>query len=106
MPGVKLGCLPPEESANLTRAVLDLYKLGYTRGFKAGADLDDVTPPRRDALEEQWLKRGLLARMREYWQGFKKSLRSIRATIIRKARRKPHRRFPTETLSSNWVIRR
>jgi len=40
--------------------------------------------------------------MREYWQKFKKSLRSIRATVIRSLR---PRRFPTESLSGNLSIR-
>src|SRR5262245_35857094 len=38
LPGVNLGCLPPEESAKLKRAVLDLYRLIHASGFKAGAD--------------------------------------------------------------------
>jgi hypothetical protein len=108
MPGVNLGCLPPEESAKLKRAALDLYRLGHARGFKAGADhalnaTVKAIPLLRNALQMQWLKRWLWARTREYSQEFKKSLRSIRATIIRSPRR---RRFPTEALSGNWVIRR
>jgi hypothetical protein len=38
LPGVDLGCLPPEETAKLKRAVLELYRLGHSRSFKAGAD--------------------------------------------------------------------
>jgi hypothetical protein len=37
-----------------------------------------------------------------YWQKFKKSLRSIRAIVIRSPW---PRRFPTEALSGNWAIR-
>ena len=108
LPGVNLGCLPPDESAKLKRAALDLYRLGHARGFKAGADhalnaIASAIPLLRNALHMQWLTRWLWARMREYWQEFKKSLRSIRSTVIRSQRR---RRFPTEALSGNWVIRR
>src|SRR5262245_19906374 len=107
-PGVNLGNLSPEESAKLKRAALDLYRLGHASGFKAGADhaisaVASALPARRNALRTQWSKRWLSARMREYWQEFKKSLRSIRATLIRSPRR---RRFPTEALSGNWAIRR
>jgi hypothetical protein len=86
LPGVNLAWLPPEESVKLKRAVLDLYKLSHARGFKAGADhaMASVIPTRRDASQMQWLKRMLLGRMREYWQDYKASLRSIRATIFRK----------------------
>src|SRR5215475_11310193 len=98
--GVNLGSLPPGESAKLKRAALDLYRLGHASGFKAGADhainsVASALPARRNALQPQWSKRWLSARMREYWQEFKKSLRSIRATVIRSSRR---RRFPTEAL--------
>jgi hypothetical protein len=104
LPSVNLGCLPPEESARLKRAVLDLYRLGHASGFKAGSNhamnaAARVIPPRCSASQIQWLS----ARMREYWQDFKKSLRSIRATVIRSPR---CRRFPTEALSGNWAIRR
>jgi hypothetical protein len=107
-PGVNLGNLSPEESAKLKRAALDLYRLGHASGFKAGADhainaVASALPARRNALQTQWPKRWLSARMREYWQEFKKSLRSIRATVIRSPGR---RRFPTEALSGNWAIRR
>jgi len=108
LPGVNLGCLPPEETAKLKRAALDLYRLGHARGFKAGADhalnaIASAIPLLRNALQMQWLKRWLWARTREYSQDFKKSLRSIRATVIRSPRQ---RRFPTEALNSNWAIRR
>ena len=108
LPGVNLGCLPPEESAKLKRAVLDLYKLGHASGFKAGVDhaikvVAGVIPQLRYVLQMQWLKRWLSARMREYLRDFKKSLRSIRAMIVKNPRL---RRFPTEALSGIWVIRR
>jgi hypothetical protein len=106
--GVDLGCLPPEESAKLKRAVLDLYKLGHASGFKAGADhamnaVAGAIPQFRCVVQLQWLKRWLWARMREYLQDFKKSLRSIRATVVGYQR---PRRFPTEVLSGNWAVRR
>ena len=108
LPGVNLGCLPPGESAKLKRAVLDLYRLGHARGFKAGADhamnaIAVAIPLLRNALQMQWLKRWPSARMRECLRGFKKSLRSIRAIVIRSPR---PRRFPTEILNGNWAIRR
>jgi hypothetical protein len=108
LPGLDLGCLPPEESAKLKRAVLDLYKLGHASGFKSGADhainaVAGVIPQLRYALQTQWLKQWLSARTRKCLQDFKKSLRSIRATIVRNHRR---RRFPTEALNGNWAIRR
>ena len=93
LPGVNLGWLPPGESAKLKRAVLDLYRIGHANGFKAGVDhatnaVAVVIPPRR-----------LSARMRERWQEFKKSLRSIRVAIIIGPR---GQRVPTEALSGNW----
>src|SRR5215510_9784276 len=108
LPGLDLGCLPPEESAKLKRAVLDLYKLGHASGFKSGADhamnvVAGVIPQLRYALQMQWLKRWLSARMREYLRDFKKSLRSIHAMAVRNQR---SRRFPTEALNSNWATRR
>jgi hypothetical protein len=108
LPGVNLGSLPPGESAKLKSAVLDLYRLGHASGFKAGADhamnaVVGAIPQFRYVLQLQWLKRWLLARMREYLQDFKKLLRSIRATVVGSQR---PRRFPTEALSSNWVVRR
>jgi hypothetical protein len=108
LPGVNLGCLPPEESAKLKCAVLDLYRLGHASGFKAGADhamnaVAGAIPQFRYVIQLQWLKRWLSARMREYLQDFKKSLRSIRATVVGSQR---PRRFPTEALSGNWVVRR
>jgi hypothetical protein len=107
LPGVDLVCLPPGESAKLKRVVLDLYRLGHASGFKAGADhamnaVAGVTPLLRYALQMRWLKRWLSARMREYLQGLKKSLRSIRAAVDRS----PRRRFPTEALGGNWAVRR
>jgi hypothetical protein len=88
LPGVNLGCLPPEELAKLKRAALDLYRLGHASGFKAGADhamnaMASFIQPRRDASQMQWLRRRLSARMREYRQYFLTLLRSIRATVIR-----------------------
>jgi len=98
LPGVNMGWLPPGEAAKLKRAVLDLYRIGHANGFKAGVDharnaLAVFTPPRRDSLETQWLIRRLSARMRERWQEFKKSLRSIRVAIIISPQ---GRRVPTE----------
>jgi len=100
LPGVNLGWLPPGESAKLKRAVLDLYRIGHANGFKAGVDhatnaVAVVIPPRRDSLETQWLIPRLSARMRERWQEFKKSLRSIRVAIIISPRGVP---VPTEAL--------
>jgi hypothetical protein len=101
LPSVNLGCLPPEESAKLKRAVLDFYRIGHANGFKAGVDhatnaVAVVIPPRRYSIQTQWLMRWLSARMREHWQEFKKSLRSIRVAIIIGPR---GRRFPTEAVS-------
>jgi hypothetical protein len=106
--GVNLGSLPPEESEKLKSAVLDLYRLGHASGFKAGADhamnaVAGAIPQFRCILHLQWLKRWLSARMREYLQDFKKSLRSIRATVVGSQR---PRRFPTEALNGNWAVRR
>jgi hypothetical protein len=89
LPGVNLEWFPPEESAKLKRVVLDIYRLSHARGFQAGADhainaIASALQPRRDDLQVEWLKRRLSARMRERWQDYKKSLRSIRATVIRK----------------------
>jgi hypothetical protein len=100
--------LPPEESAKLKCAVLDLYRLGHASGFKAGADhatnaVAAAIPQFRYVIQLQWLKRWLSARMREYLQDIKKSLRSIRATLIGSQR---PRRFPTEALNGNWAVRR
>jgi len=102
LPGVNLGWLPPGESAKLKRAVLDLYRIGHANGFKAGVDHATnavVIPPRRDSLETQWLIPRLSARMRERWQEFKKSLRSIRVAIIISPRGV---RVPTETLEMRF----
>ncbi|HEY9430535.1 MAG TPA: hypothetical protein VI260_03510 [Blastocatellia bacterium] len=60
LPGVDLGCLPPEESAKLKRAALDLCRFGHARSFKAGADhamntIDSAIPPLRNASQTQWL---------------------------------------------------
>jgi hypothetical protein len=105
LPDVNLGDLPPVESAKLKRAVLDIYRLGHASGFNAGADhaIANFISLRCTALQMKWLKRWLSARMREYTQWFKKSLRSIRPAVIKFQQR---RRFPTEILSSNSVIRR
>src|SRR5215510_10251148 len=108
LPGVNLCCLPPDESAKLKCAVLDLYRLGHASGFKAGADhamnaAAGAIPQFRYVLHLQWLKRRLSARMREYLHDFKKSLRSIRATVVGSQR---PRRFPTEALNGNWAVRR
>ncbi len=104
LPGVNLGWLPPGEAAKLKRAVLDLYRIGHANGFKAGVDHSTnavavVIPPRRDSLQTQWPMRWLSARMRERWQGFKKSLRSIRVAIIISPR---GRRVPTEALERRF----
>ena len=102
LPGVNMGWLPPGEAAKLKRAVLDLYRIGHANGFKAGvehATTAVVIPPRRDSLQTQWPMRSLSARMRERWQEFKKSLRSIRVAIIIGPR---GQRVPTEALSGNW----
>jgi hypothetical protein len=87
LPGVNLSWLPHGEAAKLKRAVLDLYRIGHANGFKAGVDhatnaVAVVIPPRRDSLQTQWPMRWLSARMRERWQEFNKSLRSIRVAII------------------------
>jgi len=108
LPGVDLGCLPPGESAQLKRVVLDLYRLGHASGFKAGADhsmnvVAGVIPQLRYVIQMEWLKRWLMARMREHFRDFKKSLRLIRAMVVRSQR---IRRFPTEALSGIWDIRR
>jgi hypothetical protein len=105
LPGVNLGSLSPEESAKLKHAVLDLYRLSHARGFMSGADhaIASAIQPQPNDSEMQCLKRWLSARMGEYWQEFKKSLRSIRATVIRSPQR---RRFPTEALNGKWATRR
>jgi hypothetical protein len=108
LPGVNLDSLQPGESAQLKRAALDLYRLGHASGFKAGADhaikiVSGVIPQLRYVIQMQWLKRLLLARMREYLRDFKKSLRLIRTMIVKSQRL---RRFPTEALSGIWAIRR
>jgi hypothetical protein len=105
LPGVNLRCLPPEESPKLKRAALDLYRLGHASGFKAGIDhaITGAVPLRRAALQLQCLKRWLPTRMRERWQGFKTSMRRIRATVIRDPRR---RSYQTAALSDNSAIRR
>ena len=108
LPGVNLEALPLQESAQLKRAVLDLYRLGHASGFKAGADhamkiVAGVRPQLRYVIQMQWLKLWLSARMRDFLRDFKKSLRSIRAMIVRSQRL---RRFPSEALSGIWAIRR
>src|SRR5215468_2332472 len=79
LPDVNLGWLPPGETAKLKRAVLDLYRIGHSNGFKAGVDhatkaVAIIIPPRRASFKTQSQIRGLSARMRERWQEFKKSL--------------------------------
>jgi hypothetical protein len=101
LPDVNLGWLPPGETAKLKRAVLDLYRIGHSNGFKAGVDhatnaVAVVIPPRRDSLQTQWPMRWLPARMRERWQEFIKSLRSIHVSISIGRR---ERGFPTEAVS-------
>jgi hypothetical protein len=108
LPGVNLDSLPPGESAQLKRAVLDLYRLGHASGFKAGADhatkiVAGVIPQLRYVIQMQWLKQCLSARMRDYLRDLKKSRRWVRAMIVRSQRL---RRFPTEALSGIWAIRR
>jgi hypothetical protein len=88
LPGVNLDCVPPEESAKLKRAVLDIYRLSHARGFQAGADhaintIGSALQPVYDDLQIIRMKRRLATRMRERWRNYKKSLRSI---IIRKVR--------------------
>jgi hypothetical protein len=124
LPGVNLDSLPPGESAQLKRAVLDLYRLGHASGFKAGADhatkiVAGVIPQLRYVIQMQWLTQCLYARMRDYLRDLKKSQRWIRAMIVRsqRLRRFPTiramivksqrlRRFPSEALSGIWAIRR
>jgi hypothetical protein len=108
LPGVNLSYLPPEESAKLKRALLDVYRLSHARGFKAGAEhamnsIASYMDPQRDASQIETLKHWLSEQMPEYWQEFKKSLRAIRVAFSRNPR---PRRFPTEALSGNWAIRR
>src|SRR5215475_1898354 len=103
LPGVNMGWLPPGEAAKLKRAVLELYRIGHANGFRAGVDHATnalaVIPPRRDSLQTQWPMRWLSARMRERWQEFKKSLRSIRVAIIISPR---GRRVPTEAFERRF----
>jgi hypothetical protein len=124
LPGVNLDSLPPGESAQLKRAALDLYRLGHASGFKAGADhatkiVADLIPQLRYVIQAQWLTQRLSARMRDYLRDFKKSLRTIRAMIVKsqRLRRFPTiramivksqrlRRFPSEALNGIWAIRR
>jgi hypothetical protein len=108
LPGVNLDSLPTGESAQLKRAVLDLYRLGHASGFKAGADhatkiAAGLIPQLRYVIQMQWLTQCLSARMRDYLRDLKKSLRWIRAMIVRSQR---IRRFPSEALSGIWAIRR
>src|SRR5262245_6259781 len=86
LPDVNLGWLPAEETVKLKSDVLNLYRLSHASGFKAGADhaISSGIPTRRDTSQMQWLKRTLSARIREYWQDYKTSLRSIRVTVVRK----------------------
>jgi hypothetical protein len=89
LPGVNLEWFPPEESAKLKRAVLDIYRLSHARGFKAGADhainaIAGALQPPGDDSQMELMERRLSSRMRERWQSYKKSLRSIRATVVQK----------------------
>jgi hypothetical protein len=89
LPGVNLGYLPPEETAKLKRAVLNLYRLSHARGFDAGADhamnaTSSASLPQRGDSQTWRLKRWISARLREGWQDYKTSLRSIRSTVVRK----------------------
>jgi hypothetical protein len=89
LPGVNLEWFPPEESAKLKRAVLDIYRLSHARGFKAGADhaikaVAGALQPLHGDSQIELMKRRLSSRMRERWQSYKKSLRSIRATVVQK----------------------
>ncbi|MBO0862832.1 MAG: hypothetical protein J2P21_30910 [Chloracidobacterium sp.] len=107
-PGVDLSYLPPEESAKLKRALLDVYRLSHARGFKAGAEhamnsIASFMDPQSGASEIEKLKRWVSERMPENWQELKKSLRAIRLAFNRNSR---PRRFPTEALSGNWAVRR
>jgi hypothetical protein len=91
LPGVNLGYLPPEESAKLKRAVLDLYRKSHARGFNAGAEhaINAVAGAiwmRRGASRSQRLKRRFSELLRESWRDYKASLRLIRATVIGKFR--------------------
>ena len=104
LPGVNLGSLPRGEVEKLKRVALDLYRIGHANGFKAGIDhatkaVAVAIPPRRGSFQMRWLS----ARMREGWQGFKKSLGWIRVAVIIGPR---GRRFPTEALSGNLAPRR
>jgi hypothetical protein len=108
LPGVNLDCLPPEESAKLKRALLDVYRLSHARGFKAGAQhamssIANYIEPQHNNSQIQLLARRLSWRIREDWRELKKLLRPIRAIVIKSQR---PRRFPTEALSGNWAIRR
>jgi hypothetical protein len=89
LPGVNLEWFPPEESAKLKRAVLDIYRLSHARGFKAGADhainaISSALQPPGDDSRMKGMNRRISSRMRERWQDYKNSLSSIRATFIRK----------------------
>src|SRR5688572_20958995 len=107
LPGVNLDCMPPEELAKIKRALLDIYRLSHARGFKAGVEhmMSSIAGhiSQRDAAQTQRMKRWSSARMRKRWQSLKKWLRSIRATVTKNQR---PRRFPTESLSGNWAVRR
>jgi hypothetical protein len=108
LPGVNLDYVPPEEVEKLKRALLDVYRLSHARGFKAGAEHAMSTfagyeEPQSYGSEIKWMMRRVSVRIREDWQDLKKWLRAVRATINRNPR---PRRFPTETLSGNWTVRR
>src|SRR5262245_5190673 len=108
LPGVNLDYVPPEEIEKLKRALLDVYRLSHARGFKAGvahamSSFADYAEPQSYGSEIKWMMRRVSVLIREDWQDLKKWLRAIRAAINRN--RRP-RRFPTETLSGNWTVRR
>ena len=108
LPGVNLDYVPPAEIEKLKRALLDVYRLSHARGFKAGAEhamnsLANSAEPEHGASEIKWLMRRIASRIRGSWEDLTKWLRSVRAAIIRSPR---PRRFPTETLSGNWTVRR
>jgi hypothetical protein len=108
LPGVNLNYVPPEETEKLKRALLDVYRLSHARGFKAGAEhamnsIASRMETQHDASDIQLLMRWFSERIRRDWQDLKKWLRATRATVSRTPR---PRRFPTETLSGNWTVRR
>jgi hypothetical protein len=106
LPGVDLGCLLPEKSVKLKRAALNLYRTcPLFQGRRRSRDERDrqrhtVATQRFTGAVAEAMALGANPRI---LAGVQKSLRSIRATVIRRSRRT---RFPTEILSGNWAIRR